>query len=169
MCVAYHHDKIANPSGAVTVMISVRQSVIRKAIPASIMLPTAQDRLPITLKNARWGVLPHSMTARIRIWERKRKKEGCKHIVSLSFRTICSLVELRIGGVNYVQNTWLLRVMLWAYWELLRWYWFLSVQSHWEISALQTQCRIWQTRWQNQTQVPWYMRPEECFSFQTWK
>lgn len=75
MCVAYHHDKIANPSGAVTVISSVRQSGIRKAIPASIMLPTAQDRPPITLKNALWAVLHHSMTGLEFEKERGKKKD----------------------------------------------------------------------------------------------
>lgn len=33
----YHQVRTANPNGAVTVMVNVRQSVRRKAIPASSM------------------------------------------------------------------------------------------------------------------------------------
>lgn len=48
MTFTYHQVKTANPSGAVTVMIRVRQSFTRKANPASSMLPTDQARPPIT-------------------------------------------------------------------------------------------------------------------------
>ncbi|TNN50430.1 hypothetical protein EYF80_039356 [Liparis tanakae] len=40
--------RTAKPSGAVTIMISARQSFTMKANPASSMLPTDQDRPPIT-------------------------------------------------------------------------------------------------------------------------
>lgn len=63
MCVTYHQVRTAKPRGAVTVMISVRQSFTRKANPAKSMLPRDQDRLPITPINDLWLVSTHSIPA----------------------------------------------------------------------------------------------------------
>lgn len=60
---SHHQLSNAKPSGAVTVMIRVRQSFTRKAKPASSMLPADQDRLPITPIKTLCSVSTHSMPA----------------------------------------------------------------------------------------------------------
>lgn len=123
-CFTYHQVKTANPSGAVTVMIRVRQSFTRKAIPASSMLPADQARLPITPINDRWPVSTHSMHAR---WGTQLvKSQTCNNWVL--FGRSC---EHMTHGVEMGMNSL-------AYWGLLSWCWCPSVRTRWEISALQT-------------------------------
>lgn len=63
ICSYYHQHMIATTSGAVIVIVSVLQSLINQAQPASSMLPPTHDMPPMATIRDLLAVSTHSRTA----------------------------------------------------------------------------------------------------------
>lgn len=133
---SYHQATSPNPSGDVTVRISVRQSLIRKTNPANSMLPTAQDRPPNTLTNDLRCMKTHSIPARRGQWPNDWKiihaycLMNCDSFIQHPLELIACPISPIWGSVL---STWLNlksfgRRELLSYQELWRWCWFLTAQ-----------------------------------------
>ena len=156
-CFTYHQVKTASPRGAVTAMISGRQSVIRKANPASSMLPTDQARLPITPINDLWSVSTHSMPARwgklqtkwVMMNNKTQQMTRCVKNKKCPFYVIWNVILLFFSDMFVTEMLFLRKgiyfCLFWNvfFWEMLCFVWSYCVSFLRDIIILATSLHFW--------------------------